>query len=179
MPLITEIITETDPVLLAASQSVTTLTTQVIALLTAAPGQTITFLPDSPSSNTPTPCTITPQSILTLTATELEIILQEPGGNVWTTLTYEVEPNTSLTHQPGETNYVIGPEDRGWKGWSKTQKGGCVAGAVLGGLALLGLILCLRSRKKVWVAFSSHHTVGVPQVPVAQPYPEIGRSFFR
>ena len=178
MPLIKYTITETDPVIVTASQSVTTLTTQENATLTASPGQTITLLPLPPALDTPTSYTPADQPVLTLTATVLEIVLQEPEGNAWTTLTYEIEPNTSLTNQPQETSYIVAPADHGWDSWSKSQKGGCIAGAVLGALILLGLVLCLRGRKKVWIAFNSHQTTGLPHVPVPQPYPEVGRTFF-
>jgi hypothetical protein len=88
--------------------------------------------------------------------------------DVWTTLTYLTTPLFE-TASPTPTNkYIVVPPypttsyananadagtgGGGWNSWSSAQQGGLIAGMVIVGMALLGLLwwACLQSR--IWVA---------------------------
>lgn len=120
------------------------------------PGRTITYYPSPPTLTIPT--TITQVTLYpyppvsTVTFTELDYILANAAGSVYTTLT------TILPLSPTPTNgaiFVIDTEEEkhGWNSWSTAAKGGLIAGMVIAGLLILGLIVwCLTRRRKIWLA---------------------------
>ncbi len=102
---------------------------------------------------------------MTVTLTELIFLLENPSGEVYTTIT------TAIPVQATPTGPVVlvagGDRGTGWATWSDAQKGGLVAGVVLLFLILVGLLaFLLLRRRNIWLA---SEWAGPPEPVVVQP----------
>ncbi|KIX96940.1 uncharacterized protein Z520_07054 [Fonsecaea multimorphosa CBS 102226] len=185
MSFTTETVTEITTTAVVISPTVisditTTVTCHISTTLFATFGQTVTIpSPASPSTTTvtapttkytPIP-TITTQTS-TVTLTELDIYLQDDGGNIYSTWIIPISgfplPNSTHTGDPGQLIYVVDPHDGGgWDHWSTGAKAGMIVGVVLGAIVILAMTFwCVRKRVngKWWFAHAWPHSGAAPPV---------------
>ncbi|KIW35383.1 uncharacterized protein PV07_02081 [Cladophialophora immunda] len=157
------------------SDTTTTVTSHLSTTLSATFGQTVTIpspsSPASPSTTvvtlpttkyTPIPTTTTQTSTITLT--ELDIYLQDDGGNIYSTWIIPISgsslSNPTITGVPGQLVYVVNSDDSGWDHWSTGDKAGMIVGVVLGAILIFAVIFwCARKRVngKWWFAHAWPH----------------------
>lgn len=111
----------------------------------------------------PTYTVVEPTSTVTLT--EIVFLLEDPPGQVYTTIT------TALPAQASQTGPIVfvagGDQGDGWDSWSDAQKGGLIAGVVLLFLLILGILaFCLLRRRNIWLA---NEWAGAPAPVIVQP----------
>lgn len=135
----------------AASPETITSTLTVTSTVVQA-GQTITYYPPTHTfvlTSPPTYTVVEPTSTVTLT--EVVFLLEDPPGQVYTTITTVMPAQASQT---GPIVFVAGDDQGdGWDSWSDAQKGGLIAGVVLLFLLILGILaFCLLRRRNIWLA---------------------------
>jgi hypothetical protein len=180
MPLVT--VTETDTVPVLTTETVTpvqqdTVTTYSYTTLPATPGQLITVFVPTPIASAAPSASDYSSLTETVTVTELDILLQGPQGDFWTTITLDVGPGSSpppftLSNgpfPPGETVFVAGSPGDGWDTWTHAQKSGLIAGVILFVAFLTGLIWCVHKQRKEWLVHERVFPWERPVVPPPHP----------
>ena len=85
----------------------------------------------------------------TITLTDLVIIITDPAGHAYTTL-------STMLPAPAPTNAVVLVSDQahsGWNSWNDAQKGGLLAGCILIFLMMVGVaVILLMRRNNVWLS---------------------------
>ncbi|RVX72445.1 hypothetical protein B0A52_03633 [Exophiala mesophila] len=162
----------------------TTVTCRLSTTLRASQGQTITIT--SPPSALPPPPVTAATTVYspavatktsTITLTELDVFLQNPEDNIYSTRYISLSPTPAPPSSPTNPDvyfvFVVEPEEGGWDGWSTGEKAGLITGVVLGAILIMGVILFLLRRRKIWAVggwwpFMARRNVPYPG-PMAQP----------
>ncbi|KAK5100268.1 hypothetical protein LTR70_001744 [Exophiala xenobiotica] len=157
--------TNTPPPPAVSSETITSTSTVTSTVVQA--GQTMTYYPPTHTFVlTPPPTYTVVEPTSTITLTEIVLLLEDPSGQVYTTITTALPARASQT---GPIVFVAGDDqDDGWNSWSDAQKGGLIAGVVLLFLLLLGILaFCLLRRRNIWLA---NEWAGAPAPVVVQPH---------
>lgn len=140
----------TEPPPAASAETITTTSTTTSIFVQA--GQTVTYYPPTHTAVlTPPPTYTVVEPTSTVTFTEIIFLLEDPSGQVYSTITTALPPRASRT---GPIVFVAGDgQGDGWDTWSDAQKGGLIAGVVLLFLLILGILaFCLLRRRNIWLA---------------------------
>ena len=190
-------VTETEVSVILASATATlmgppTVTTYHYSMTTqATAGQTLTVMPAPRAAATTdwltkyTPTALPP--ISTSTITEVDILVQAAGGDIWQTIIYTQSPTSfpvstafyQSPYVPGEEIIVVPSSGSGWNSWNQNQKGGLVAGVALLGMLLMAILLiCVGRRRSEWIVHQGveRHAPYYWYTPWRHPPPYTGRT---
>jgi hypothetical protein len=169
----------------------TTVTSHLATTLFATQGQTVTITsPDVPASAPPTveytPPTTTRTSTVTLT--EIDVYLQNPQGEIYSTwiIPLPLAPTSTdgiiatSSETPRPSVYVVQPangsgKDDVWDNWSKGERAGLIVGVVVAAALIFAVIWWCCRRSNIWFAHGWWPWMGqgaTAQVPPA-PGPNV------
>jgi len=135
-----------------ATSTKTITSTATVTSIVIQPGGTITYYRPTPTFVlTPPPICTVIQPTSTVTLTELILLLENPAGQVYSTITtilpFQATQTTPIVFVPG------GNHHNGWDSWSDAQQGGLIAGVVILFLIILATVaFCLLRRRNIWLA---------------------------